>query len=116
MPNNVAEELSSKLPSQIGSAASTQLGLKYGNCIGHYGAVEIVRGELLKVRRGVRFRSDMLCGLMLTQQKKITMTKGQQKEERSKGGMINKHCWIEILWTYIRVARNTSKFSVSAKY
>lgn len=34
-PNNVAEELSSKLPSQIGSAASTQLGLKYGNCISH---------------------------------------------------------------------------------
>jgi len=35
VPNNVAEELSSKLPSQIGSVASTQLGLKYGNCISH---------------------------------------------------------------------------------
>ena len=70
MPNNVAEELSSKLPSQIGSVASTQLGLKYGNCVSHYRAVEIVLGELLKVRRGVRFTSDVLCGLMLTQQKK----------------------------------------------
>lgn len=35
VPNNVAEELCSKLPSQIGSVASTQLGLKYGNCISH---------------------------------------------------------------------------------
>lgn len=35
-PNNVAEELFSKLPSQIGSGAPTQLGLKYGNCVGHY--------------------------------------------------------------------------------
>lgn len=94
MPNNVAEELSSKLPSQIGSVASTQLGLKYGNCVSHYRAVEIVLGELLKVRRGVRFTSDVLCGLMLTQQKKkekkSTMTRGQQKEARSKGWMINK--------------------------
>lgn len=52
MPNNVAEELFSKLPSQIGSVASTQLGLKYGNCISHYRAMEIVQWELLKVRRG----------------------------------------------------------------
>lgn len=51
-PNNVAEELSPELPSQIGSVASTQLGLKYGNGISHYKAVEMVRGELLKVRRG----------------------------------------------------------------
>lgn len=34
-PNNVAEELSSKLPAQIGCVAPTQLGLKYGNCISH---------------------------------------------------------------------------------
>lgn len=48
VPNNVAEELSSKLPAQIGSAASTQLGLKYGNCSGHYGAVAIVTGRTLE--------------------------------------------------------------------
>lgn len=59
MPNNVAEELSSKLPSQIGSVASTQLGLKYGNCISHYRAMEIVQGELLKVRRG--YASGVIC-------------------------------------------------------
>ena len=47
-PNNVAEELFSKLPSQIGSVASTQLGLKYGNCIGHYRAMEIVQGRTLE--------------------------------------------------------------------
>lgn len=50
-PNNVAEELSSKLPSQIGSAAPSQLGLKYGNGVSHYGATETVPGELLKVRK-----------------------------------------------------------------
>lgn len=59
MPNNVAEELSSKLPSQIGSVASTQLGLKYGNCISHYRAVETVQRELLKVRRG--YASGVIC-------------------------------------------------------
>lgn len=59
MPNNVAKELSSKLPSQIGSVASIQLGLKYGNCISHYRAVEIVQGELLKVRRG--YASGVIC-------------------------------------------------------
>lgn len=69
MPNNVAEELSSKLPSQIGSVASTQLGLKYGNCISHYRAVEIALGELLKVRRG--YASGVICcvDFLLTQQK-----------------------------------------------
>lgn len=56
LPNNVAEDLSPKLPSQIGSVASTQLGLKYGNCISHYRGV---RGELLKVRRG--YTSGVIC-------------------------------------------------------
>lgn len=28
--------------------------------------------------------------------------------------MINKHSWIDILWTYIRVAGNTRKISVLA--
>lgn len=64
-PNNVAEELSSKLPSQIGSVAPAQLGLKYGNCVSHYGAAEMAPGELLKVRIG----GDMLWRLVLTQQK-----------------------------------------------
>lgn len=58
-PNNVAEELSSKLPSQIGSVAPAQLGLKYGNCVSHYRAAEMVPGELLKVRIG----GDMLWRL-----------------------------------------------------
>lgn len=97
MPNNVAEELSSKLPSQIGSVASTQLRLKYGNCISHYRPVEIVLGELLKVRRGVCFRSDMLCGLPAYTAEISTMTMGQQKEARGKGRVINKHSWIDIL-------------------
>lgn len=65
-PNNAAEELSSKLPSQIGCVAPAQLGLKYGNCSSHYGGVEMVPGELLKVRIG----GDMLWrGIVLTQQK-----------------------------------------------
>lgn len=70
MPNNVAEELSSKLPSQIGSVASTQLGLKYGNCISHYRAVENVQRELLKVRRGYASRVICCADLCLHSRKK----------------------------------------------
>lgn len=74
MPNNVAEELSSKLPSQIGCVAPAQLGLKYGNCVSHYRAAEMVPGELPKVRIG----GDMLWRLVLTQQK-----------EAPRGGLAN---------------------------
>lgn len=95
MPNNVAEELYSKLPSQIGSVASTQLGLKYGNCVSHYRAVETVRGEFLKVRRG--YASGVICSADLClHSRKLHHDEGTA--ERSKGGMINKHYWID-LWT-----------------
>lgn len=105
-PNNVAEELSSKLPSQIGCVASTQLGLKYGNCISHYGAAETAQGEVLKVRRGY-VRSDMLCGLVLTQQKRAPW-RGDSRTKQEAQGMINKQSWIDSPKTYIKEARQIS--------
>lgn len=71
-----------------------QLELKYGNCIGHYCAVEMVQGDVLKVRMVRGFRNDMWCvdcaDLLLTQQKKSATTRGRQNSvarrvEASKG-------------------------------
>lgn len=94
IPNNVAKELSSKLPSQIGFAASTQLGLKYGDCISHYRAVEIVLGEVLKVRRG--YASGVIrCGDLCLHSRYKRHDDGTA--ERNKGGVINKHSWIDTL-------------------
>lgn len=120
MPNNVAEELSSKLPSQIGSVAPTQLGLKYGNCISHYGAVGTVQGELLKVRCGgvvgAHASGVICCADLCLHSRKERHDEGTAGKERSKGGMINKHGWIDFPWTYIRgAARDTGKISVSAQ-
>lgn len=38
-----------------------------------------------------------------------------KKEARSKGGMINKHSWIDILWTCSKVTGTTRKISDLAK-
>jgi len=43
------------------------------------------------------------------------MTREQQKEERFKGGLVNKHHWMDILWTH-KAARNKGKISLLAKY
>lgn len=84
-PNNVAKELSSKLPSQIGSAAPTQLGLKYGNCVSHYGAAKMVSGELLKVRIGGVICFGDLC---------LHSRRGRgQRAAWGKGWAMSKHCW-----------------------
>lgn len=72
--NNVAEEHSSKLHSQIGSVASTQLELKYDNCVSHYRTMEIA---LLKVRRrSVLLRWSVARTCAYTAEKSIMM-KGQ---------------------------------------
>lgn len=84
-PNNVAEELSSKLPSQIGSVAPAQLGLKYGNCVSHYGAAEMVPGELLKVRMGV-----ICCGDWCLRSRKKHQEVGRRMA-RAKGRVMTKH-------------------------
>lgn len=40
------------------------------------------------------------------------MTRRRRKEERGKGGLINKHCWVDIPWTN-KAARNTGKIGLS---
>lgn len=91
MPNNVAEELSSTLPFQIGSVPVTQLGLKYDNCISHYWAAEIVLGELLKVGGCVICCTD-LC--LHSRNKHHDYGTASCKRQ---GGVINKHARLDIL-------------------
>ena len=100
-----------------------QLELKYGNCIGHYRAVEMVQGDVLKVRMVRGFRNDMWCvdcaDLLLTQHKKECHDKGTagwwSKEGGGEQGMINKHSWIDLSRGHILQKQGATKaISVSA--